>query len=348
MNASLRYRLSHSQEVASRILQEVRSGRLLPGEKLGSIRQLAGRFGVGRQVILSATEILSTESIIIKRSRQGTYINPNLSPELVRERTKRIGFLNWQVKQPGLGAFSLRVYNEVLRMAPALNCEIFWQGMVDDLDPVNWFAGMRLDALLVTGRIDDALVALLQRHSIPHLIVGNYQFKLPANQLEKALAEDISGALRHTCQMKHFTRLGTVTNSPQLQSTRLYLAGAQEVAAELGLHYPEQWRYADAAEDGYAGLQQLLSDKNNAPDIIFMTARAFPEAARYLFEHHLVEPQRHPFLLLDYLGHAELYPYLVDATVYPEEELGKIALPRLLDIYYGRRRQPHHERVARE
>ncbi|NLE56561.1 MAG: GntR family transcriptional regulator, partial [Lentisphaerae bacterium] len=265
-------------------MQEVRSGRLLPGEKLGSIRQLASRFGVGRQVILSATEILSTESIIIKRSRQGTYINPNLSPELVRERTKRIGFLNWQILQPGLGAFSLRVYNEVLRMAPALNCEIFWQGMVDDLDPVNWFAGMRLDALLVTGRIDDALVALLQSRSIPYLIVGNYQFNLPANQLEKALAEDVSGAIRQLCQERHFTRLGTITNSTQLQSTRLYLAGAQLVAKELGLHYPEQWRYADAAENGYAGLQQLLGDNKDAPDIIYMTARAFPEAARYLFE----------------------------------------------------------------
>jgi len=120
-------------------------------------------------VILSATEILSTESIIIKRSRQGTYINPNLSPELVRERTKRIGFLNWQILQPGLGAFSLRVYNEVLRMAPALNCEIFWQGMVDDLDPVNWFAGMRLDALLVTGQDEGVKVTVnvYRAHDVP-------------------------------------------------------------------------------------------------------------------------------------------------------------------------------------
>jgi len=329
-------------------MQEVRSGRLLPGEKLGSIRQLASRFGVGRQVILSATEILSTQAIIIKRSRQGTYINPDLAPELVRERTKRIGFLNWQVRQPGLGAFSLRVYNEVLRMAPALNCEIFWQGMIDDLDPVNWFAGMRLDALLVTGRIDDALVTLLQQHSIPYLIVGNYQFNLHANQLEKALEEDIYGAIRRQCQEKHFTRLGTITNSTQLQSTRLYLAGAQQVATELGLEYPEKWCYADAAENGYDGLQKLLVNDQDRPDIIYMTARAFPEAARYLFEHHLIEPERRPFLLLDYLGHTELYPYLVDAVVYQEEALGMIALPRLLDIYYGRRRQPYHERIANE
>lgn len=346
MLAPLRDRLSRSQEVATRILQEVRSGRLLPGEKLGSIRQLAERFGVGRQVILSATSILSEQSVIITRSKQGTYINPNLEPGLVRERTKRIGFLNWRVRLPGVGAYSLRVYHEVLQRAPGLNCEIFWQGMTDDLDPVRWYTGMRLDAILVTGRADDELIERLQQHSVPYLVVGNYQFRQPANQLEKAPEEDIFRALQRLAGEHHFRRLGTITHSPELLATRLYQAGAQRAAAELGLAYPAAWQYADAAEDGYAGMRQLLESSAEEPEIIYMTAKAFPGAARYLFEERRAEPGRRPFLVLDYRDLAEYYPYLVDAVVYTEEGLGRVALARLLDIYYGRLQQPYRERIA--
>lgn len=346
MIAPLRDRISRSQEVASRILQEVRSGRLLPGEKLGSIRLLAERFGVGRQVILSATALLSEQSVVITRSKQGTYINPNLEPGLVRERTKRIGFLNWRVGMPGVGAYSLRVYHEVLQRAPGLNCEIFWQSTNDDLDPVQWFTGMRLDAVLVTGRVDDELVMRLREHSISYLVVGNYQFNQPANCLEKAPEEDIYRVLRQFCQERGFRRLGTITSSPALLATRLYQAGAQRVADELGLRYPAGWQYSHAAEDGYVGMGQLLADGGDSPEIIYMTAKAFPGAARYLFEEHRADPERRPFLVLDYHDYAAYYPYLIDAVVYPEETLGRVALARLLDLYYGRLRQPYRERMA--
>ena len=79
-----------SQQIADFIRKEISCRRLLRGQRLESIRTLAEKFGVGRQVVLSAFEILVNEQLLIAEVGRGTFVNPVL-PRI--ESIRRIGLL---------------------------------------------------------------------------------------------------------------------------------------------------------------------------------------------------------------------------------------------------------------
>ena len=164
--STMRERTAMSRDIAGRLHEAIRNSRLLPGERLGSVRHLADSFGVGRQVILSALGLLAEQGLIVTKAKQGCYVNPKLSPGVVKENVKRFGFTSWRVGEPGVNAFSVRAYQAILRSAPEYNCEVFWRSEATPFNVGDWVADMRLDGMFITGLIDDALLAALEK-SIP-------------------------------------------------------------------------------------------------------------------------------------------------------------------------------------
>ena len=65
---------SKSSQVAKIIRQQILSGQLAPNTKLQSVRSLADKFSVGRQVILSALNILEQEKLVHTKARQGAFV----------------------------------------------------------------------------------------------------------------------------------------------------------------------------------------------------------------------------------------------------------------------------------
>lgn len=65
---------SKSSQVAEIIRKNIKSGQLKPGSKLQSVRTLADEFNVGRQVILSAFNLLTREKFIHLKARQGAFV----------------------------------------------------------------------------------------------------------------------------------------------------------------------------------------------------------------------------------------------------------------------------------
>lgn len=68
-------RTSISQEVLDQILAEIREGRIKPGERLPSERQLMGAFAVGRSTIREALGGLVTLGVITNRQGRGAIVN---------------------------------------------------------------------------------------------------------------------------------------------------------------------------------------------------------------------------------------------------------------------------------
>ena len=346
MNPPLKERLSHSQEIAGRISESIYTGRLLAGEKLGSIRCLASRFGVGRQVILSAIGLLSDDGLVVTKAKTGTYVNPNLDRRLVKDRTKRIGLLNWRINKPSPNAFSIRLLQNVLRTAPHHNSEVFWRAEPAAFDPVQWVTEARLDALLVTGRVDDSLVRTLNQARVTYLVVGNYELKAPANQISMDLVHDTRIVLGSLLGRHQFRRLGLAVGPPDLAATRQLCQGARLAVSDNKMTWQDELCVCDQNENGFAAMEHLMTAATAPPEAVFLTARAFPGAVQYVFENGLLRNQRKPFLILDFCDTAFFYPELVDACIYEREVLGDIALARLIDLYYGRLNQPWHENIT--
>ena len=65
---------SKSNRVLSFILDEITSGRLTPGSRLASVRELARQFSVSNKVVEGAIGALERERLIVRKPRSGIYI----------------------------------------------------------------------------------------------------------------------------------------------------------------------------------------------------------------------------------------------------------------------------------
>ena len=76
---------TQSGQVSTELEKQIRSGRLAPGRKIPSIRELAQRFDVSSQVIKSALDVLEQRNLVVSRPRIGVYVNPGGVSPLKRE-----------------------------------------------------------------------------------------------------------------------------------------------------------------------------------------------------------------------------------------------------------------------
>ena len=62
------------ERIAARLVDEVRSGALAPGERLPGERELARRLGVGRSSVREAIAALQVDGVVVTRPGSGTYV----------------------------------------------------------------------------------------------------------------------------------------------------------------------------------------------------------------------------------------------------------------------------------
>lgn len=66
------------KEIVNMIVKNVESGKIIKGEKLPSIRELASELGVAKKTVESAYEVLASEGFIISEGRRGTFVSLTL------------------------------------------------------------------------------------------------------------------------------------------------------------------------------------------------------------------------------------------------------------------------------
>lgn len=63
-------------EVAADLREQIRSGDLAPGSRLGSYRELAGHYGVAGGTVQAALRVLRSEGLITSVPGRGTFVGP--------------------------------------------------------------------------------------------------------------------------------------------------------------------------------------------------------------------------------------------------------------------------------
>ena len=201
----------------------------------------------------------------------------------------------------------------------------------------HWCQSERLDALIVTGLVDDELVRMLNRLDIPYLVCGNYLLNETCCRLEQHSEELVYRSLKSIFSRTRYKNIGMIGHSLEQVNIRQTKQGIERISQEYGLPVKNEYFYLKADEDGYAGMKYQVSLGPDMPELVFLTANAFSRAARFVFEYRLKRGERPDFIVFedDYA-----YPDLLDYVIPKNGDFGIIGLERLMDIYYGRVKYP--------
>lgn len=272
-----------SQQIIDYLKNAIRQGRIRPGDRLESIRDLAVRFGVGRQVVLSAFQKLHQENLVETHVGRGTFVRHS---SLSNNGKLNIAFC---VRKSGLAWF----FNRNVFLGCAVKAEEKGINLTiapgdAESSPANWCREHGIDGLLITGQVDDRTVRELNQSGLPYLVIGTYDLKEPVNILNSN-SNELRKAIAKAFETRDIRRPGAIVGDPAFSSTRKFLEKIVESAHEHGVDIPESYLYAAADEDGYKGMETLMA-LAEPPDLLVIVGRAFPGAARYIFETGIKRP----------------------------------------------------------
>jgi len=158
-----------SIQVARILINQIKNGVYRPGEKLESVRTIAERLGVGRQIVLSAFEILSKDNYICcSVGRGGSYVSPDLKTGLFY----RLGFYINRNNPAMYGAMINSIYEAALRRG--------WQLLVgsnfeEKSEISDWMDAKKdIDGVIITGVINESVLKSFKDFCLPYLLFGNY------------------------------------------------------------------------------------------------------------------------------------------------------------------------------
>lgn len=78
------------RQLYDQLREAILSGRLAPGTRLLSTRELAGELGIGRNTVINAFDQLYAESYLERRVGDGTYVSRQLPDDLLRAKSDRV------------------------------------------------------------------------------------------------------------------------------------------------------------------------------------------------------------------------------------------------------------------
>ena len=320
-----------SQQIADFIRKEISCRRLLRGQRLESIRTLAEKFGVGRQVVLSAFEILVNEQLLIAEVGRGTFVNPVL-PRI--ESIRRIGLLIQQYNLDSV--FNRNVLAGVNDTAEELEIELIWTLSNKSQRIAEWCNLHRLEGLLITGSVDSQLIAEAENAGLPFIVVGNYDIGPEINSVETDFSGSMATLINAVVQKYHCETFGAILSSSSLNSNWQLVAGIKSGLNRIGKPFIENFIVHSESENGYEGFAFLMEQCSSYPDFLFVTEQAYRGVAKYIFEHHLASTARPGIVTSISDPNTILYPELITVALSGTgRQFGSAGVLELIKIIKG-------------
>lgn len=309
-----------SMQIAGHIRGQIAAGKIKSGQRLDSIRSLADRFSVGRQVVHSAFEILAKEGVVSTEIGRGTFV---LAGGDGKARRLRIGF--YIHKSSLESGFTSHVFDSCCRQGNAMGHDVLLATGRDDTDLTGWIS--KLDGVLVTGMVDDNLVRRLEASGTPFLVIGNYSLTTRPNNVNA----DAEGFVRRMVDSAsgHFgiKSFGSVLGPESLHITRSIREMLRECHKRLGWRWDSKFVQTDEEEDGYAAMGRMFQLRER-PDAVFVTMRSYFGAARFYYEHCMDDSSKPLLVTTTYSLEQLVFQSLPDMVCVITED-GDIAIESL-------------------
>lgn len=291
--------------VSRHLIDEIKSGRYRPGDKLDSVITLSKRLGVGRRVVWAAFAILAKENFVVTERGSGTYVNPNLTPG----KFYRLGlFVNRQNPMrmgPTIAAVYQKSYKTGYQTVLGANFE-------KEFELSDWLQNEKqLDGVLLAGIVDEQLLKYPFRNKIPYAVIGNYDISPEHPQGTTDIRGNARDAFLPILKQGKYKRLAVIANISELKANRDFTQGIIDAITESKLTVEKDLIcYADA--DGYAEMVKLMEIQN--PDAIYIHDDLVLGLKKYL-DRHDIPPGQRPYILTNSWGADILPPKYYDQKV---------------------------------
>ncbi|MBQ7207816.1 MAG: GntR family transcriptional regulator [Lentisphaeria bacterium] len=257
---------------------EIYAGRYRPGEKLESVRQLADRFEVGRQVVLYALGQLVKQGILTSSARRGYFLSPAFQPN----RFHRIGYLKNDIN-PLRSALDHALYAAALYFGYQL---IPYHNFESDVPAEDLLKNTAdIDGIILTGRgITDQLLTAFARGKLPYVVLGEYAVsgKHPATDAFPVWREDRKRLLRFL-KNRRCRRIAVIAGPNTSYSDRRFAEKYARILSESVSG--AQVKIVYAREDGYPEISRLLSPPGEPPELLFFCGEQCLGYRKYAEEH---------------------------------------------------------------
>lgn len=323
-----------SQQVADVIRKQIKSKEIKPGERLEPVRSLAEKFSVGRQVVLSAFDILASEGLVFSHVGRGTFATgKNIG--VFSDKNYRIGFF---VNRSRVETFYNRnVFFGASEKAGEAGVTMFLAPDDDEFDLVLWAQRKQLDALLVSGRVDKDLIKVLKKPGIPFIILGKYYLPSDVNVIETCEVDILGEVMRLAWDRFKFKSAGAILGAADLRISKELAELVKNDMKKCGVECKDGNLIYSDMEEGYTEAKKLLN-KDDSPEAIFVTGQAFPGVARYLFEKSNEKNFKRPVIITAASDKYNImYPELIDVVIYGSvREVGNAGIEEVVKLLDGR------------
>jgi DNA-binding transcriptional regulator YhcF (GntR family) len=299
-----------SHQVAEIIRKQIQDGRIKPGQRLESVRSLAEKMSVGRQVVLSAFDVLSREGLLEKHVGKGTFVTEETGGS---NDSLRIGFF---VNKSRVEAFCNRnVFLGIAEKAGVMGANLLLAPNDDEFNLIEWCNRKRIGGLLITGRVDAELLKILESLNIPYVILGNYYLPANTNVVETVETQILCNALEASYNKFKFKSFGAILGPSDLKVSNSFAASIKMTLSKFPVSLKTGNIIYSDEEKGYSEAVKMFS-KPEPPDAIYVTGEAFAGVARYLFEHNMTESCTKPIILTGGTDRFSLiFPELIDVAI---------------------------------
>lgn len=248
--------IPQSREVARKLIRKIHDGDYQPGKRLESIRTLAERYGVGRQVVVSAISLMARNNYVYTARGSGVYVNPKLKKGLYY----RLGWF-YNGLNPALGGIELRfaykyaaIYG--FELLPGFNYEenftlAEWLGQKGDLD-----------GIIINGNVDEELLKYPRRHRIPYVVFGNYDISPEHPQINYDIRQSYAATMENIFRNRNWRKIAIFTATGR--ADREALEGVKDAIANIG-QAPDENIIFSTLSDGYAELVEAMPHN---PDVL--------------------------------------------------------------------------------
>lgn len=156
------------QQLALKIISRIKNGEYTADGKVESIRELAAKYGVGRQVATTALKYLAKRNYIYFIHGSGTYINQSKSSGLFY----RIAYF-YSKRNLAVSAISMM---HLLNIAVKNGFELIpGSNFEEDYSFREWLKKHNnVDGVIMNGDLDESDLCYLKRHKIPYVVHGTH------------------------------------------------------------------------------------------------------------------------------------------------------------------------------
>jgi DNA-binding LacI/PurR family transcriptional regulator len=323
-----------SQQVAKVIREQIKGNKIKPGQRLESVRSLAEKFSVGRQVVLSAFDILASEGLIYSHVGRGTFVS-GTTGGVVASKNYRIGFF---INQSRVETFYNRnVFLGASEKASEAGITMLLAPNDDGFELKLWAKRKELDGLLVSGRVGKPLVKMLKQLNIPFVLIGNYDVPADINVIEAYTGNVIHETMNCLWSKFKYKSAGAILGPADLKASQELAQAIKVSLKELPVECkPENIVYSEM-ENGYEEANKIFSN-DNAPEVLFVTGEAFPGLARYFFEKSNDKNFKRPIIITAIADKYNImYPELIDVAIYySAREMGNVGIEKMIQLLDGK------------